>query len=146
MATRASPSLLQHLKDTIAVIAEPMPGVTTKRMFGCDVWLVNGNLFVLLMGYGRVVLRLPATSDELLAIDGAGPWVYGKKSPTHWIMVPEDFHDDVTLLRAWVRRAYAEVLANPPKTAAKKKTATTKKKKKATAKKSATTTTTTTKR
>ena len=116
MATRASSSLLQHLKDTVAVVVEPWSGVTTQRMFGCDVWLVHGSLFALLMGYGRVVARLPLSSSALLAIDGAAPWEYGKKkSPTHWIMVPEDFHDDVDLLRDWLRRAYSEVRAMPAK-------------------------------
>ena len=124
MATRASSSLLQHLKDTVAVVVEPWSGVTTQRMFGCDVWLVHGSLFALLMGYGRVVARLPLSSSALLAIDGAAPWEYGKKkSPTHWIMVPEDFHDDVDLLRDWLRRAYSEVRAMPAKKTAVKKSA-----------------------
>ncbi len=123
MATRASSSLLALLKDTVATIAEPMPGVTMKRMFGSDVWLVNGSLFALSMGYGRIVVRLPVSSGELLAIDGAGPWVYGTRSPAHWVMVPEDFHDDVDRLSDWMRRACSEVVARPPKKTAPKKTA-----------------------
>lgn len=126
MATRASPSLLEHLKDTVAGIVDPLPGVDVKRMFGCDAWLVNGSLFALLMGYGRVVVKLPASGAQGLGLEGAEPWVYGKKSPTNWVVLPEEFNDDVDPLREWIRRAYAEVLTDPPKTtkrASTKKTA-----------------------
>jgi TfoX/Sxy family transcriptional regulator of competence genes len=86
-------------------------------MFGSDVWLVGGHLCVLLMPYGRIVVRLPSSSETLLAIDGAAPWTYGTKQPKHWVMVPESFHDDVEQLQAWIERARREVIAHPPATA-----------------------------
>lgn len=117
---RASPSLLAHLKETVAALVQRGPDVEARRMFGSDVWLVGGHLCVLLMPYGRIVVRLPSSSEALLAIDGAAPWQYGNKQPKHWVMVPESFHDDVELLSVWVQRARVEVVEHPPESAKKK--------------------------
>lgn len=114
---RASPSLLAHLKDRVGAVVARWPDVEPRRMFGSDVWLVGGHLCVLLMPYGRVVLRLPSSSAALLGLDGAAPWQYGTKQPKHWVVVPESFHDDEDELRTWMDRARVEVREHPPESA-----------------------------
>jgi hypothetical protein len=52
---RASPSLLAHLRETVGALVERGPAVEARRMFGSDVWLVQGHLCVLLTPGVRVV-------------------------------------------------------------------------------------------
>ena len=42
---------------------------------------------------------------------GAEPWCAGPKAMAHWLLVPEEFHDDPEALAPWLRRAHAQAKA-----------------------------------
>jgi len=117
----------------IEIVEESTTGlgnITRRRMFGCDTLFNRDQIFVLFWKDGRIGVRLPDPADyeELLALPGSEPWQVGEKTTmSHWVLVPEDFHDDVSALTPWIRRAHA--LASTAKTtkiakpAAAKKTA-----------------------
>lgn len=109
--------LLGFLRDLLEEAAAPLPGVTHKRMFGCDALFAEGNIFALIWKTGRIGVRLPDTAAfaKLLDLDGAEPWQVGEKTMGHWLLVPEDFHDEPESLGVWVRQAHAYALANGPK-------------------------------
>jgi TfoX/Sxy family transcriptional regulator of competence genes len=109
----------KHLYDLLEEAAGPLPAVSHKRMFGCDALFAEGNIFGLIWKEGRIGVRLPdaAAYDELLAIPNAKPWSIDKlaKPMSHWVLVPESFHDDMPSLARWVTRAHAMAAAAGPR-------------------------------
>jgi TfoX/Sxy family transcriptional regulator of competence genes len=89
-----------------------LPSVTKRRMFGCDAFFANTNIFGLIWKTGRLGVRLPdpILFAELMAQTGSDPWsVYNKpggKPMAHWILVPESMHDDSEELERWIAAAY----------------------------------------
>ena len=41
-----------------------------------------------------------------MAIDGAEPWTIGKKTMSHWVLVPRSFHKNSERLQQWVQLAH----------------------------------------
>ncbi len=99
------PYLIELVDESAAGLDE----ITRRRMFGCDVLFTRDQIFVLFWKTGRIGVRLPdpAAHAQLLALPGAEPWRIGEKTMSHWVLVPEDFHDDVSALTPWIRRAHA---------------------------------------
>lgn len=130
----AQHSLDAYLSDLVSGLVEELPEVSTRRMFGCDAWFANGHIFSLVWD-ARVAVKLPepAHFEALAAMDGAEPWSPMPSRPmSHWLLVPEAFHDDVEALQPWVELAHRAALMLPPKElkvkkAAKKKPAKVKK-------------------
>jgi len=92
-------------------------GVTRRRVLASDGWFAGGKLFALVSRQARIVVKVavPATQDELLALDGAQMWQIGKKAPMRgWIQLPEAFHDDDEALQRWIARAFTEVQQAAP--------------------------------
>jgi TfoX/Sxy family transcriptional regulator of competence genes len=57
---------------------------------------------------GRIIVKLPdeEAQRELLALEGAEPWRFGRRAPPRgWLQLPESFHDDPEALERWLRRA-----------------------------------------
>lgn len=112
-------SLLHYLKTLIEDAAAPLPMVHARRMFGCDTLFADGNIFALVWKDGRLGLRLSdaALYEALMALPGAEPWAVadGHKPMSHWVLVPEAFHDDPPALAAWTARAHALAMAAPRK-------------------------------
>ena len=123
-----------ELSELVAETVSRLPGISKKRMFGCDAFFRSGQIFALIWKTGRIGVRLSDVliHDALMASPGAEPWqVYDKPSAKpmkHWVLVPEAFHDDTLELASWLGQAYT--LAAPTqsmtmthKSTAKKSTA-----------------------
>jgi TfoX/Sxy family transcriptional regulator of competence genes len=110
-----SSSLLVHLKGLLDGAAGALPGVTWRRMFGCDAAFATDQIFGLIWKEGRIGLKLPEASAELLAQPGAAPWAPGGSPMRHWVLLPEELHDDEEELARWVARAHSLALKAPPK-------------------------------
>ena len=116
--TATFPYLIELVEDSTTGLAD----IAKRRMFGCDAFFVGDHIFVLLWKTGRIGVKLtdPAAHARLLAIDGAEPWQIGEKTMSHWVLTPEDLHDDPAALTPWIRQAYALARSGAP---ASKKTA-----------------------
>jgi TfoX/Sxy family transcriptional regulator of competence genes len=111
-------ALNAHLFDLLRDAAGHLPGVAEKRLFGCDGLFARDNIFGLIWKTGRIGLKLttPADFDTLMAMPGAEPWA-PRHPMSHWVLVPESFHDDEEALALWARKAHAQALDAPPKAA-----------------------------
>lgn len=112
-------SLFPHLLELVEDASRDLPGVSPRRMFGCDALFAYGNIYALIWKDGRIGLKLPEPSafEELMAMPGAVPWTPGRSAMSHWVLVPEDFHDQPERLVPWVRRAHALAAKAPSKMA-----------------------------
>jgi TfoX/Sxy family transcriptional regulator of competence genes len=114
-------ALHPHLLELLEDASTGLKGVTRRAMFGCEAMFVNGNIYGLVWKTGRIGLKLPdeAAYRSLLSTAGAERWSpSGKGAMGHWILVPEEWHDDPETLGAWTRRAHGLVAASPPRRAA----------------------------
>jgi TfoX/Sxy family transcriptional regulator of competence genes len=115
--------------DLLALLldaAEGLPFVEERRMFaGRGLW-VKDRIFALVYR-GRIVLKLtePGLAAKLRALDGAGPFMPGRKRRTAgfsaWIETPEWFGDDPHELRRWTALAHDLALRAPPPARKKKR-------------------------
>jgi TfoX/Sxy family transcriptional regulator of competence genes len=93
--------------------------VTKRRIFGCDAFFANANIFGLIWKTGRLGVRLPDDKlfTELMAQTGSDPWsVYtkpGGKPMAHWVLVPESMHDDSEEVEQWIAAAHRLALSQP---------------------------------
>ena len=95
------------------------PRVEVKPMFGNLGAFVNGNMFMGLFG-ADVGVKLPERErDELLALDGAGPFGPAERPMGGYAALPAAWRDSRAEAGPWVARALDHVGALPPK--AKKK-------------------------
>lgn len=111
-------SLFPHLLELLEEASRELPGVSPRRMFGCDALFAYGNIYALVWKDGRIGLKLPEPSlyEELMAMPGAARWEVGpSQAMSTWVLVPEDFHDDSEQLQVWVRRAHELASKRPPK-------------------------------
>ncbi len=110
-------SLLTHLTDLTKENLKLLPSVTWRRMFGCDAAFAGGTIFALIWKTGRIGIKLPQEQayGELAAIEGTSPWQAGDRVMSHWLLVPESFHDEPQKLSFWLRRAHELALVNPSK-------------------------------
>ena len=78
-------------------------------MFGCDAFFASGEIYGLIWKTGRIGLKFTDSGafDELMARPGSEPWKAGPKVMSHWVLVPEEFHDAPDELAKWVRRAHS---------------------------------------
>jgi TfoX/Sxy family transcriptional regulator of competence genes len=111
------PYLIELVEESTAGLGD----ITKRRMFGCDALFTREQIFVLFWKTGRIGVRLPdpAAYAQLLALPGSEPWRIGEKTMSHWVLVPEDFHDDGSALTPWVRRAHALASSSPSSKTAK---------------------------
>ena len=124
-------SFTDELSELVAETVSRLPGISKKRMFGCDAFFRSGQIFALIWKTGRIGVRLPDESihQALMVSEGAEPWqVYSKpttKPMKHWVLVPESFHDDTVELASWLGQAYTlaaptQIMTMTKKTATKK--------------------------
>lgn len=108
---------LKYLFELVEDASAPLPGVSHKRMFGCEAFFAEGTIYALIWKDDRIGLKLPdeASHAALAAMPGTTPWAPGGKRMGKWLLVPEGFHDDRAELAAWVRRAHAQALTAGPK-------------------------------
>ena len=94
-----------------------------RKMFGADVWFVNGNMFMGVFGEG-LFLRL--NDEDGLAIKkeipGAGIFAPSEKVVMReYSSVPASSLQDMGLLDPWIERSYGFVKSIPSKVPKKKK-------------------------
>lgn len=108
-------TLLLELRSRLDDLTAGLPGVSVRRMFGCDAFLAGGAIFAMVWREGRIGLRLPDDLlPELRALPGAAPWRHRDMVVRQWVLVPESFHDDTDGLAPWVRKAHAAALQRGP--------------------------------
>jgi TfoX/Sxy family transcriptional regulator of competence genes len=113
MKTPLGSSLLEHLRDTLHEACSALPGVTPKKMFGCDTVFAEGAIFGLIWKAGRIGLKVPEPSQyrELMAMPGSEAWGPDGRPMSHWVLVPESFHDDTDELLKWTKLAHGHALS-----------------------------------
>lgn len=121
----ASKTELQHLKELVEEHAGALPGVSTRKMFGCEAFFREGSIFGLVWKDGRIGLKFQedASLHQAMGLKGADPWSPGRATMSHWVLMPESMHDDTEALGEWVVRAHAQTVEKPPKKPKMKKTA-----------------------
>ncbi len=113
----ASSQELTRLKAVLDGALAGLENVTPKRLFGCDGWFAQGNIFALVWKEGRLGLRLSEAElfAEAMAQPGAEPWLQDGKAVKHWVLLPSAWHQKPELLRRWGRKAHALATARPEK-------------------------------
>ena len=97
------------------------PRVETKPMFGNLAAFVNGNMFMGLFG-ADVGVKLPDDArDELLTVDGAGPFGPAERPMGGYVTMPTAWAADPAQAAPWVQRALEHVATLPPKKSKSKK-------------------------
>ena len=91
------------------------PGIEIKPMFGNLGAFVHGNMFAGLFGSAVGVRLDDAASQELAAIEGAGPFGPAERPMGGYLSLPPGWRADPDLAMAWVDRALAHVSTLPPK-------------------------------
>lgn len=106
----------EYLRDLVAEASRELPEVTTRRMFGSDAWFANLKIFALIWD-GRIGLKMshPERYQQLLALEGSTTWSpmpnREAKPMSGWVLVSEEFHDDLDALRPWVESAHQQALS-----------------------------------
>ena len=108
----ADPAHLSALLEMLEAAALPLPGVTRRRMFGCDALFVDRQIFALVWKEGRIGLKFadPTERGRLDGLPGTSPWAPGGKQMREWRLVPERMQDDPVSFAAWVESAHAEAV------------------------------------
>lgn len=116
---KVSAEEMTRLKATFDGAMAGLKDVEPKKLFGCDGYFVNGNIFGLVWKEGRLGLRLTEAElqAEVLELAGASVWKAGPMIMRHWVLVPPDWHKKPALLKQWSRSAYAMALERPEKAA-----------------------------
>jgi TfoX/Sxy family transcriptional regulator of competence genes len=102
------------------------PDVEIKPMFGNLGAFVHGNMFAGLFGSAVGVRLDDAASQELAAIEGAGPFGPAERPMGGYLSLPPDWRADPDRAAAWVDRALTHVSTLPPKVKKAKTSRTTK--------------------
>ncbi|MEE9286237.1 MAG: TfoX/Sxy family protein [Dehalococcoidia bacterium] len=86
-------------------------GVSPRRMFGTDVFMVDGKMFVFVSQDGLVVKMSETLREEALALSGAEPYRHGGGMPFgNWVQF-KGVPPSETI--EWARRGYAFVKSAP---------------------------------
>ncbi|MBI2393842.1 MAG: TfoX/Sxy family protein [Deltaproteobacteria bacterium] len=102
---------LDWLRERVEAVMGARPGVTRKRMFGCDTWFRDGAIFALIWKTGRIGVKLPDSEaySALARVNGVEPWSPGGKMIMgSWLLVPDTWNEDEDALRPWVSRAWEQ--------------------------------------
>ncbi len=108
-------------KDAFRSLVPDDPGVEVKPMFGNLGAFVNGNMFMGLFG-SQVGVKLEAADrDELLAVEGAGPFGPAERPMGGWVAMPDRWRSSPAEAAPWTDRALTYVASLPPKVPKAKK-------------------------
>jgi hypothetical protein len=111
------PDELARLKAVFDGSMAGLEGVEPKRLFGCDAYFVNGNIFALVWKEGRLGLRITdeGSRTELMALPGAEAWVVDSKVVRFWVLLPTAWHGRPSRLKEWAFVSWQQALQRPPK-------------------------------
>ncbi|MFF1635623.1 TfoX/Sxy family protein [Leifsonia sp. NPDC058248] len=103
-------------KTFFQAVVPDAPGVVVKPMFGNLGAFVNGNMFAGLFGDTIGVKLLDdASRDELLGIDGTGPYGPAERPMGGYVSLPAAWSADPARVTPWIERALAQVSELPAK-------------------------------
>ena len=94
-----------------------------RKMFGADVFFVNGNMFMGVFGEG-IFLRLSDEDGLSIKEDIPGAGVFAPTESTvmsEYTSIPASSLDDLDKLDRWIERSYGLVISLPVKVPKKKK-------------------------
>jgi hypothetical protein len=82
------------------------PEVTSKKMFGCPCYLVNGKMFAGMVTKGIVIPKLSTHErDELGKVLEIKPFVAGKRTMKNWVRV-DLTPEELPKILPYVKRSY----------------------------------------
>jgi TfoX/Sxy family transcriptional regulator of competence genes len=119
---RSWPKASPEIGERLAPILEKYQ-CEHRKMFGADVWFVNGNMFMGVFGNG-LFLRLSDDDGQEIKKDIPGSGVF---APTEsmvmreYVQVPSSSLDDRDKLERWIERSHDLVTSLPIKMPKKKR-------------------------
>jgi TfoX/Sxy family transcriptional regulator of competence genes len=112
--TMQIPKPTEAEKERFRSLVPDDPRVEVKPMFGNLGAFVNGNMFMGLFGAQVGVKLAQADADQLLAIEGAGPFGPEERPMGGYVTLPPSFVGTPEA-GPWVTRALEHAAALPPK-------------------------------
>ena len=105
----------EQLAEHVRELVSNESGLTEKRMFGGQAFLIDGHLTVSASGQGGLLLRVdPAQAETLLDDPNASRAVMRGREMAGWLRVRTESLSDVELER-WIGRAVAYARSLPAK-------------------------------
>jgi DNA transformation protein len=104
----ASPEFVTHCTELLA----PLGSVRVRRMFGGHGFYVD-EVFMALIGYDRLFLKVDAQTRPLFEAAGCEPFVYdaaGQNVALGYFSAPEEAMESPPLMEPWARHALAAAL------------------------------------
>ena len=110
------PKSPQALIDRFDTVAADHPEATRRLTFGYPCLYVGGNMVSGLFGPHWHVKLGKAETEELMGMDGAGPFEPMPGRPMReYVVVPDRVRESSSDLRAWLEKAHAYARSLPPK-------------------------------
>lgn len=97
-------ALDEGLADWIAEALAPMGSVTRRRMMGGATFYLDGIVFAIVTGDGRLWFKADAQSDAEWDAAGAERFRYerdGRTATMNYRQAPDDVYDDEDAMRRW---------------------------------------------
>jgi DNA transformation protein len=104
----ASPEFVAHCQELLA----PLGSVRVRRMFGGHGFYLD-DVFMALIGYDRLFLKVDAQTRPLFEAAGCEPFVYdaaGQNVALGYFSAPEEAMESPPLMEPWARQALAAAL------------------------------------
>ena len=109
------PTPTDETKDLFASVVPEHPDVAIRPMFGQLAAFVHGNMFMGIFGED-VFVRLPETDREELRAAGGTPFEPMAGRPMkEYVVLPEDWREDLDRIRGWAARSLDHAEELPPK-------------------------------
>ena len=107
-------AFVKVLDDRVREVLTDQSGVTEKRMFGGLAWLVYGQMAVVALHGGGLMVRVARADHEaMLAEPGTATMVMRGRPLRGWITVAEQVCATRPDLATWVRRGLTYALTLP---------------------------------
>lgn len=97
-------ALDEGLTDWVAEAMAPLGAVTRRRMMGGATFYLDGTVFAIVTGDGRLWFKADGESDAQWDAIGAERFSYareGRVATMNYRLAPEDVYDDADALRQW---------------------------------------------
>lgn len=105
-----SESEAQELRQRIESQVLDWPNVTTRRMFGCPAYLVDGKLFAFLVTDGVVITQIRKRDrEEMSRVYTTETFRAGEREIGRWLTIHIDDVDQIERVMLMVRRSYETV-------------------------------------
>ena len=106
----------EELVERVREVVAAEPGLTEKRMFGGNAFLIGGRMAVAASGQGELLLRVdPADTERLVAEAHVDRYEMRGRPMDGWLHVAPEAVPDDAMLRAWVGHGVRYARSLPPK-------------------------------